>query len=74
MFLKKKSYTIKIRNFEKLTESSDVVNRKKELRDKIKKDVKKKELKNYKTVVLYCENNLFLMTFKKIIGRIKYER
>ena len=74
MFLKKKSYTIKIRNFEPLTASSDVVNRKKELRDKIKKDVKKKELKNYKTVVLYCENNLFLMTFKKIIGRIKYER
>ena len=40
MFLKKKSYTIKIREFEPLTASSDVVNRKNDLKERIKKDTK----------------------------------
>ena len=40
MFLKKKSYTIKIRNFEPLTASSDVVNRKNKLKEEIEKKTK----------------------------------
>jgi len=40
MFLKKKSYTIKIRDFEPLTASSDVVNRKMNLKEKIENDTK----------------------------------
>ena len=40
MFLKKKPYIIKIRDFEPLTASSDVVNRKKSLKEKIEKETK----------------------------------
>ena len=40
MFFKKKPYTIKIRNFEPLTASSDVVNRKNNLKEKIENDTK----------------------------------
>jgi len=40
MFLKKKPYIIKIRDFEPLTASSDVVNRKMNLKEKIENETK----------------------------------
>ena len=43
MFSKKKSYTIPIRDFEPLTASSDVVNRKMRLKEKIIEDTKNLE-------------------------------
>jgi len=43
MFLKKKSHTIKIRDFEPLTASSDVVYRKMNLKEKIENDTKNLE-------------------------------
>lgn len=43
MFFKKKFHTISIRKFEPLTASSDVVNRKMKLKEKIEKDTKKLE-------------------------------
>lgn len=50
MFLKK-SRTIKIRNFEPLTASSDVVNRKMKLKEKIEK-----ETKNLEEIKEFCKD------------------
>jgi len=59
MFLKKKSHTIKIRDFEPLTASSDVVNRKKNLKEKIEK-----ETKNLEEIRGFCQDKELSMTVR----------
>lgn len=59
MFLKKKSHTIKIRNFEPLTASSDVVERKKKLRDEIKN-----ETKNLDEIKEFCQDKKLSITVR----------
>ncbi len=59
MFLKKKPYTIKIRCFEPLTASSDVVNRKKSLKEKIEK-----ETKNLDEIRKFCQDKELSITVR----------
>ena len=57
MFLKKKSHTIKIRKFEPLTASSDVVNRKNNLKEKIEN-----ETKNLEEIRKFCKDKKLSIT------------
>ena len=57
MFFKKKPYIIKIRNFEPLTASSDVVNRKMNLKEKIEKDTK-----NLQEIREFCQDKKLSLT------------
>ena len=57
MFFKKKSHTIKIRNFEPLTASKDPVDRKNKLKEKIEKDTK-----NLDEIKKFCQNKKLSIT------------
>ena len=57
MFFKKKSHTIKIRNFEPLTASSDAVIRKNKLKEKIKNNIK-----NLEEIKEFCKNKKLSIT------------
>jgi len=66
-FFKKKSHIIKIRNFEPLTASSDVVNRKMKLKEKIERNTKNlDEIKEFcKDKELSITVNFFLYDSKE---------
>jgi len=59
MFLKKKDFTIPVRDFEPLTASSDVVNRKKSLKEKIEHDTK-----NLDKIREFCQDKKLSLTVK----------
>ncbi len=59
MFFKKKSYTIKVRSFEPLTASSDVVNRK----IKLKEEIEKKN-ENLEDIREFCHDKKLSITVK----------
>ena len=59
MFLKKKSHTIKIRDFVPLTASSDVVKRKKSLKEKIEK-----ETKDLEEIREFCQDKKLSITVR----------
>jgi len=59
MFFKKKSHIIKIRDFEPLTASSDVVNRKNDLKEKIENDTK-----NLEEIQEFCQGKKLSITVR----------